>query len=150
LHSFPTRRSSDLHGFIPNIHTEKWNKTMSYELSAEQRADILALDADERFDYFVTMVRETGEMWSLADQDEWLVLRADDEEFLPLWPHPDLATDWAGEQETAKPKAIPLAVWLERWAPGMEADGLMVAVCPGDDPNGVVVTAADLRTALQD
>src|SRR5690606_19556099 len=101
------RRESRLH---PEHTPRKMEHDMSYELSAEQRADILALDADERFDYFVTMVRETGELWSLADQDEWLVLRADDEEFLPLWPHPDLAADWAGEQETAKPKAIPLAV----------------------------------------
>ena len=88
-------------------------------------------------------------IWSFADGEGWMVLNADGEEFLPVWPHPDMAAAWAGDaHQGSVPKAIALPLWLERWAPGMQADGIMLAVCPGDDPDGVVISADELKQCL--
>ena len=123
---------------------------MSYEMTAEQVGAILTLPPEQRFDYFVERVVEYGELWSLAEGDAWMVLSDEGEDYLPVWPHPDLAAAWAGDaHQGSAPKAIPLSIWLERWAPGMEADGTLLAVCPGEDPDGVVVEAVELKVAFE-
>lgn len=122
---------------------------MSYEMTADEVGTILTQSPEQRFDYFVERVVEHGELWSLAEGDAWMVLSADGEDYLPVWPHPDLAAAWAGDaHQGSAPKAIPLDLWLTRWAPGMEADGTLLAVCPGDDPDGVVVDASELKAAF--
>ncbi len=124
---------------------------MSYEMSAAELEQALNLPAEQRFDYFVEQVIVNAEMWSLADGEEWMVLNADGEEYLPVWPHPDMAAAWAGDaHQGSVPKSIALSVWLERWAPGMQADGILLAICPGENPDGVVMTAEELKAALDD
>lgn len=123
---------------------------MSYDMDAAQLQQALNLPAEQRFDYFIEQVLAHGEIWSLADGEEWMVLTAEGEEYLPVWPHPDMAAAWAGSaHQGSVPKAIALDVWLQRWAPGMQDDGILLAICPGEDPDGVVVDADELKAALQ-
>ena len=107
------------------------------------------LPANERYQHFVKKVTQWGEIWSLADADGWVSLRADDEECFPVWPHPEYAAAWAtGDWAGCKPKAIGLEVWLERWIKGLESDGSMVAVFPNEDEEGIVVAPAEIGESL--
>jgi hypothetical protein len=53
-----------------------------------------------------------------------------------------------GEWADCRPASIPLGVWLDRWTPGMERDGTVLAVFPYSDEEGVIVTPTELRDAI--
>ena len=118
------------------------------ELSADQQA-LLALDADQRYDHFIQAVVAAGELWILRDAEGCMLLTADDDECIPVWPSAELAQMWA-EQEWAgcQPEAISVKRWLDNWGKGMTEDGLAVAVFPLPEAIGVVEDPADVAEAL--
>ena len=118
------------------------------ELSADQQA-LLALDADQRYDHFIQAVVAAGELWILRDAEGCMLLTADDDECIPVWPSAELAQMWA-EQEWAgcQPEAISVKRWLDNWVNGMTEDGLAVAVFPLPEAIGVVEDPADVAEAL--
>lgn len=104
---------------------------MSYELSDTERNAALQLNADYRFDHFISKLVEHEELFVLTDEHGVMMLTTDDEDCIPVWPHPEYAKAWAeGEWADCKPQSITLKVWLERWIDGMEQDELCVAVFP--------------------
>ncbi|MFC3912535.1 DUF2750 domain-containing protein [Pseudaeromonas sharmana] len=117
-------------------------------LSAEQQA-LLALDADQRYDHFIQAVVAAGELWILRDAEGCMLLTADEDECIPVWPSAELAQLWA-EQEWAgcQPEAISVKRWLDNWVKGMTEDGLAVAVFPLPEEIGVVEDPADVAEAL--
>lgn len=52
-----------------------------------------------------------------------------------------------------EPRQIELEVWLDRWLPGIQQDGRLIAIFPTADDKGVVVAperlANDLEIELQ-
>ncbi|AEY00973.1 hypothetical protein GU3_06085 [Oceanimonas sp. GK1] len=123
---------------------------MSYSLTEQDKATVLALGDDERFNHFVNRVCEQEEIWILTDEHGCMMLTTDDDEdCIPVWPHADYAKDWAvGDWKDCTPEAISLNVWLKRWVPGMTDDELLVAVFPTADETGVVVEPYELKDAL--
>jgi hypothetical protein len=68
-----------------------------------------------------------------------------------VWPHARYAKAFA--QETfpgGVAQSIELAAFLERWLPGIERDGRLVAVFPALPSNGVVVEAGKLATDIRE
>ncbi|WP_445400326.1 DUF2750 domain-containing protein [Zobellella sp. An-6] len=124
---------------------------MSYTLSAADKAAAQTMQDDERFNHFVARVCEHQELWILTDEHGCMMLTSDDDEdCIPVWPHPDYARDWAVDDwSQCKPEAISLQVWLARWVPGMEEDELLVAVFPTADATGVVVDPYELKDAIE-
>lgn len=122
---------------------------MTYSLDNAALREAMSLPADERYDYFVQHAIAHNEIWSLAQGDDWAMLRADEQECLPVWPHPDMAAAWARDDWASfKPTVISLDVWLERWLPGMSDDGSGVAVMPDEHGDSVVVEADDLQQSM--
>lgn len=118
---------------------------MTTPLTQIQIDAINRMSAEQRYGYFIDHALEQGQLWGLASAAGWLILPDGDEEQLPVWPHEALAAQWAtGEFGDCTPKAVALAEWLERWLPGMAADGLLVAVCPGISGEAIVVAADEL------
>lgn len=124
---------------------------MSYPLSDRDYDAVLRLSAEDRYDYFVDKVVEGDQVWSLKGADGWVVMTSEDgEECLPVWPHPDFAAAWAtGEWADCEPTAVDLDAWLERWTPGMEKDGTMLAVFPRSDEEGLVVPPGEVRESIE-
>lgn len=123
---------------------------MSYELTELERNAALRLNADYRYDHFVSKVARSGELWALKDENGLLFLNSDsDENCLPVWPHPDYAKLWAvGDLERYQPQAITLKIWLERWIDGLTQDGIDVAVFPVQGEENMVETPAELAESL--
>jgi len=124
---------------------------MTYKLTEEQRARVQAREAQERFDHFLEKVVDWEEIWSLADGEGCVMLTTEDgESCLPVWPHPDYALDWATEGwEGCEPLKIDLESWFERWSPGLEEDGILVAVFPRLDDEGVLLSSRELSEAIE-
>ena len=122
---------------------------MSYELSDTERNAALQLNADYRYDHFISKLVEHEELFVLTDEHGVMMLTTDDEDCIPVWPHPEYAKAWAeGEWAECKPQSITLKVWLERWVDGMEQDELCVAVFPTPDQEGIVLEPADVADAI--
>ncbi len=112
---------------------------MTYQLSSEEFQTIQAQDAEQRYHHFLQQAVTQGEIWILKDQEGCVSLSADDEDCIPVWPHPDYARAWAGDEfADCETYAVPLKTWLDRWVKGMHEDGVAVAVFPLADTDGVV------------
>lgn len=119
-------------------------------LTSIQIDAINRMSTDQRYDYFLRKVIEQQQLWGLASAEGWLILPQEGEEQLPVWPHSELAAQWAvGEFADCKPKSITLDEWLTKWLPGMDEDGLLVAVCPNMEGDALVLAAEELLEDIQ-
>lgn len=122
---------------------------MSHALTSQQFQDVLAMDADDRYEYLVTQVANQGQIWSLRSDRGWVMVSTDEEECLPVWPSAEFAKPWINQDwSDCEPVAIDLDAWIKRWLPGMQKDGIALAVFPGTDENGMVVEPDELRDSL--
>lgn len=122
---------------------------MSDDLSPQQFKAVMAMSGRERYQYFVQQVVANGHVWSLANHEGWVALSADGHDCVPVWPSAEFAASWAtGDWSDCEPRAVTLDVWLQRWVPGMEQDGSLVAVFPNLREEGVVVSPAEVQASL--
>jgi hypothetical protein len=115
-------------------------------------ASVVELSAPDRYEYSVKRAADRQQLWTLGGADG-LALAADDEghELVPVWPHPRLAEACAqGDWEGMSPRSVELDAWLDRWLPGIERDGRMLAVFPTPTGAGVVVTSDKFRSDLDE
>ena len=111
----------------------------TWELSIEERRQVLALPARERYGLFLQITVD----WVLSSG-------ADGRDVLPLWPHPAFAEGCAhGSWEGASPAAVPLDELLDDLLPLLEEDGIRVAVFPSPQGEGVLVDPGELQRDLK-
>lgn len=127
---------------------------MTYIVNDKEITNVLSLSGPDRYEHFVNRVADWEELWGLKDDAGWVTLANDEgEEGIPLWPHPEYAKMCAnGPWEGNQPALIDLRSFIEKWLPGMEHDGMLVAVFPTPEGKGVFVLssvlAEDLNEAL--
>ena len=123
---------------------------MSYTLSAGDFRDVAGRSADERYDYLLDTMVSEGRVWILSSDKGMVMMSSEGEQCLPVWPHPDFAADWAtGDWADCSPEAVDIQSWRERWLPGMEADGVVLAVFPTTDEETVVIAPPEMQELLQ-
>jgi hypothetical protein len=124
---------------------------MEYALSAADIAKITQLDAEQRYQYFIDAVADLEQIWILTDDEGFVLVTAEDERCIPVWPHAEMASLWIeGDWAQCKAQAVDIATWLDKWTAGLNGDELMVAVFPHADQPGVVVEPEELAEALLD
>ena len=122
---------------------------MEYQLTADELNRITALDAEQRYAYFVQAVADLEKIWILVDDDGFVLVSAEDERCIPVWPHAELAEQWIeGEWSNCSAQAVDLDTWLEKWTEGLNGDELSIAVLPDAEGPGVVVTPDELAETL--
>lgn len=74
------------------------------------------LDAEGRYEYFLSRAARTEQVWLLRSPDgDWAIITAEDgTEVLPVWPDERYAAEaasgpWAGDE----PTSLPVDLWLE-------------------------------------
>lgn len=119
-------------------------------MSPEDPKDVTRLSAEERYDYLVDTIIKDEQVWTLQSDDGVVLMSSEGVECLPIWPHAELAKEWAsGDWSDCYPAAIDLDSWMSRWLPGMEKDGYSLAMFPSVNEEGIVMTPADLREQLE-
>lgn len=126
---------------------------MTFELSKKEQLRLLSLSNHQRYQSFIDLVSEHKEIWSLANADGWVTLSSEGDNCLPIWPHANLAMEWAtNDWADCQPKSIALDVWLERWTPGLNQDETLLVVFPNLKEEALLVEPneldEDLREAL--
>lgn len=125
---------------------------MSWNISQQEFESVLSLSDEKRYFYFLKKVADWEELWSLRNQDGW-VLAADPDghEVVPVWPHERFAQACIeGNWKDCKPSAIRLSEWMERWIPGMARDSRQVAVFQTPQDKGIVIHPDRLNDDLRD
>ncbi|WP_417548486.1 DUF2750 domain-containing protein [Marinobacter segnicrescens] len=114
---------------------------------------ILQMDGEERYDYFLSEVAEEREIWILVNADHHFLKIVSDEDgvaYLPVWPHSALALDYAQAAGDLSPKSISLPDFFRKWVPGLTRDGLQIGVLPGEDGELWITAPEELKGDLQE
>lgn len=116
--------------------------------------DVLKLDCEERYDFFLSLVSDDREIWILVSEDKQFLkihTEEDDNEFLPVWPTSEFAQHYAKDlQEQLTPKSIAVPEFFSKWVPGLEGDDIKVGVIPSSGSDVWVTEASELKADLQD
>ena len=116
------------------------------QLAPEEFVAICKLQPEPRFDYALEKMVENNCLWGLYGDNGWLLLQADDDACLPVWPSEEFASAWEKDDfPDCKPKPIALDEWLTQWLPGMEKNGTLVLVFPlSEDEEGIMLEASEV------
>ena len=118
-------------------------------LSAQQLDTLPTLPAQSRYDFLLKAIVENQTVWTLSSDQGVVLMSSDGDDCLPIWPAAEFAQQWASDDwSDCEPLAIDLDAWQQRWLPGMQQDGLVIAVFPGQREEGIVLEPLDLLEAL--
>ncbi|MGB0942381.1 MAG: DUF2750 domain-containing protein [Marinomonas sp.] len=122
---------------------------MSEELSVEQRVHLLASADDERMAYFVKQVIASEQVWSLSNEEGFVMVETDEGDCVMVWPDADFAAQWAVDDwDDCEPVSVPLSEFKANWLPSLEADKIDIAVFPNIEDEGKLIKANELAEAL--
>ncbi|MDI9244701.1 DUF2750 domain-containing protein [Marinobacter sp. CHS3-4] len=122
-------------------------------MNREQINDILDMDGEERYDFFLTQVLEEREIWILVNADNQFLKIVSEEDgvaYLPVWPCAELASEYAEHSTELSPKSLSLPDFFRKWVPGLTKDGLEIGVLPGLDGELWITEPEELKRDLQD
>jgi len=122
-------------------------------MSDDELNEILSLNCEERYDYFLSKVGEDKEIWILVNEDnQFLKIYAEDDsyEYLPVWPESDFAVAYCKDTKELSPKCITLPEFFKKWVSGLKKDRVEIGVFPGLDNDLWVMEPAELKNDLQD
>jgi hypothetical protein len=115
-----------------------------------QNSISVAKDPSERFNLFFKTITKDLKIWLLIDEHGSVLLSAEDEDCVPVWPTKAHALQWAtGEWDGFKPKPISTAKWKSRWTPGLEDDELSIIVFPDQQCEGIVLYPEEFEQELR-
>ncbi|MCA1929369.1 DUF2750 domain-containing protein [Rheinheimera sp.] len=122
---------------------------MNYELTADDLNKLSLLDAEQRYDYFIQAVADLEKIWILVDEEGFVLVDADEERCIPVWPHAELAELWInGDWAQCQAQAVDIATWLDKWTSGLDGDELAIAIFPHAQEPGVVIGPEEFAETL--
>lgn len=123
------------------------------KLDPQTIKNIAQYNEEQRYNYFLKTAAKNREIWILTDNDGCMMLNTQDEDCVPVWPHQELAQQWAtGEWQDSQAKSIDLDKWFNDWTPGLLDDDLCLVVFPKQEngqEEGLVVFADELDYELK-
>ncbi|MCV2403349.1 DUF2750 domain-containing protein [Marinomonas sp. C2222] len=115
------------------------------ELSMDERVQLLVAADDERLSYFVEQAKATNLVWSLSNEEGFVMVETDDGDCVMVWPDAEFASQWAIEDwEDCEPVSISLDTFKGEWLPSLKLDNITIAVFPNIEDEGKLSTAEEL------
>lgn len=122
---------------------------MRYSPLETEMAMFDGMSADERLHYATTRMVESEEVWSLGDENGWLIRDADDRSYISLWPYRQLAQEHcAGEAESSLPQAISLEYFVYGVLEMCGEEEIWLEVFPTTSDKGLMMSSSDLYEIL--
>jgi hypothetical protein len=122
---------------------------MRYSPLETELGMLSGMSVDERLHYATTRMVESEEVWSLGDENGWIVRDQNKRQVISIWPYRQLALEHAGGGSEAP---IPQATSLEYFVYGvleMCRDGdIWLDVFPHGEQPGKLMSSADLFEIL--
>jgi hypothetical protein len=122
------------------------------EISTKDFLYLSKMSPELRFEYALTQMIETQGLWGLYGENGWVMLKADDDTCMPIWPHKEFAEAWVkNEFPDCQPKSIDFVEWIDTWLPGMKNNQTLVLVFPlGDDEEGIMLEAEEMSSCIEE
>ena len=115
--------------------------------------NLLMLNANERYDYFIREVAGFENIWVIGTNDGYIIFRdKEGDEILPIWPHDELAVRCTFKEHKemgANPESIPLGSFLNSCIPDMVNNRVLFGVFYNDKREGIVVEGEKLLDDLK-
>lgn len=122
---------------------------MSYPLHESQVELMQKASSKKRELYLYEKIKEHGLIWSLCSDDGWVNMLFDEQQCLPVWPHPQFAQSLIkGNWADTVPTEITLSDFVNKWLPGMIEDETAVALFIGQEGTASVVSAQEMLDQL--
>jgi hypothetical protein len=121
-------------------------------VSAKDFLDLSKMLPEQRFEYALGKMIEDGYLWGLFGESGWVMVKAEDDACMPIWPHEEFAKSWVKEDfPNCQPKQIDFAEWRETWLPGLANNQTLILVFPlGDDEEGIILEAQELSECIEE
>lgn len=113
-----------------------------WELTQKEFDSVSALKDGKRVEYAIKRLADNRVVWLLQkNPQEWYLVQADDgPECVPIWPHERFAEACReGLWASAKPVAVSIDDFVDKWVTGMDADNRYITVFPVPGMRGVVL-----------
>lgn len=122
-------------------------------MNSNELVQMLEMSGEERYDYFLSAVLESRDIWILINADNLFLKLVSEEEgvaHVPVWPSAEFAEEYARGPGGLTPKSISLPDFFKKWVPGLTKDKLEVGVFPGADGTLWITAPEELKRDLQD
>lgn len=120
------------------------------DLSLDERIQLLASPDSERLQYFLSQILATKQVWTLENEEGFVMVATDDADCIMVWPDAEFAGQWAVEEwGDCEPVAISLDEFSMTWLPSLIADEIDVAVFPNIEDEGTMLKAKELAKKLE-
>lgn len=122
------------------------------EISQADFVDLSKMLPELRFEYALAQMIEKQSLWGLYGENGWVMLKADEVNCIPIWPHKEFAEAWVkGDFPDCQPKQIDFVEWLDVWLPGMKNNKTLVLVFPlGEDEEGIMLEADEMISCIEE
>ncbi|BFM51222.1 DUF2750 domain-containing protein [Marinomonas sp. THO17] len=121
------------------------------ELSMDERVQLLVSPDSERLAYFIEQAKATEQVWSLSNEEGFVMVETDEGDCVMVWPDAEFASQWAIEDwDDCEPVAVSLTSFKTEWLPSLAMDNITVAVFPNIEDEGKLSTAEELTALLGD
>jgi hypothetical protein len=122
---------------------------MMKELSMDERVQLLVAPDSERLVYFVEQAKASQLVWSLSNEEGFVMVETDDGDCVMVWPDADFASQWAIEDwDDCEAVSVSLDMFKTEWLPSLALDNITVAVFPNIEDEGKLSTAEELTALL--
>jgi hypothetical protein len=122
-----------------------------YPLTGDELRRVIATPPEDRLQYFVEKCNETGQVWTVATDEDIVVLAGEnDEPFVLAFPHPEFGQDWFSTTDVDDVELV--AIGTEDWAreilPGLQEAEIPVLVFPTSESDGTMTQPDELARLL--
>ena len=115
------------------------------ELSMDERVQLLVAPDSERLAYFVEQAKATETVWSLSNEEGFVMVETDDGDCVMVWPDAEFASQWAiDDWQDCEPVAVSLETFKSQWLPSLAMDNITLAVFPNIEDEGNLSSAEEL------
>jgi len=122
------------------------------EISSADFLELSKMLPELRFEYALTQMIEKQNLWGLYGESGWVMLKADDDACIPIWPHKEFAESWVKDEfPNCEPKQIDFVEWIDVWLPGMKNNNTLVLVFPlSNDEEGIMLEAEEMISCIEE
>lgn len=108
------------------------------------------MSVEERMLYAATRMIEAEEVWSLGDENGWLIRDDEDRQLISIWPYRQLALEHVdGESESPIPQATSLEYFVYGVLDMCRSEDIWLEVFPFGDNRGKLLSASALFDILE-
>lgn len=122
------------------------------EISTADFLELSKMLPELRFEYALTQMVEKQNLWGLYGESGWVMLKAEEDACIPIWPHKEFAESWVKDEfPNCAPKRIDFVEWVDVWLPGMKNNNTLILVFPlGEDEEGIMLEAEEMIDCIEE